>query len=219
MHFTIPAQFEFLTGTTKINFSGSSLKTAYLMHLLNKCSIEFGNERKGFFLNSTVLKQIYGKYYIRYIEYLVHHDFIHKVRNYSTTEHTSNLYALNDKKVSLKHHVIKDYVLEKKLKKSADTNVSMISSLKTNIPPDIRKKLITDVYGVELDYDSALTFLNSLGSISQRKYHMNLSMLNNIKDKNLFFTFDAYGRFHSNFTNLKKEIRNNYLKIDGQELP
>ena len=218
MHVAIPVQFEFLTGTTKITFSGSSLKTAYLIHLLNKCSMEFGNGRNGFFLNSKVLKQIYGKYYKRYINYLIQHDFIHKVRHHSTTEHTSNLYALNAKSLSLKHYIINDYILERKLKKVQSEYISTVSVLRTTIPVDIRQKLVKDVYEVELDYDSALSFLNSMGSISQRKYHMNLSMLNNIKDRNLFFTFDPYGRFHSNFTNLKKEIRNNYLKIDGQEL-
>ena len=43
-------------------------------------------------------------------------------------------------------------------------------------------------------------------------------MINNIAEGNLFFTFDPHGRFHSSFTNLKKEIRNQYLTIDGQKL-
>jgi hypothetical protein len=43
-------------------------------------------------------------------------------------------------------------------------------------------------------------------------------MIENIHDEHFFFTFDPHGRFHNNYTNLKKEIRNTCLKIDGKEL-
>ncbi len=43
-------------------------------------------------------------------------------------------------------------------------------------------------------------------------------MINKIINNDLFFTFDDWGRFHSNFTNLNKEIRTNYLTIDGQPI-
>ena len=218
MHFAIPVQFQFLTGSTKITFSGETLKSINLMHLLNKCSTEYFNEHDEFPLNSTVMKQLYGKNYTLYIEYLIQQNFFHKTRNHSTAQHISNRYTLNSSNLNIFHYLTSDYLLQKKLKQIFKKNLAEIPKAKTTIPIDIRKKLISDLKSITLDYEPAITFLNSLQGISHRKYHLNLSMINNIIGGNLFFTFDPYGRFHNNYTNLKKEIRSNYLKIDGMEL-
>lgn len=218
MTLAIPQQFEFLTGSTKITFSGSTLKTVYLMHFLNKCFIEYSYENKSFNLNSDILRQLYGKHYKWYVDYLMHYKFIRIVKFYSTTSHTSNLFELCNPKLKVKFHIIKNYILKKKLKRMFDKNLSKVSQIETNIPIDIRKKLLSDLKSITLDYDSAINHLNSISGISIRRYQKNLAMLHNIKDDNLFYTFDPHGRFHSNFSNLKKEIRNNHLKIDGQEL-
>lgn len=218
MHFAIPIQFQFLTGSTKITFSGVTLKSINLMHLLNKCSMEYFNEHDEFPLNSTVMKQLYGRNYTLYIDYLIQHDFFHKTNNHSTAHHISNRYTLNFTTLNFFHHNTSDYLLQKKLKLISKKTIAEIPKAKTTIPLDIRKKLISDMKSITLDYGPAITFLNSLQGISQRKYNMNLAMINNINDDNLFFTFDPYGRFHNNFTNLKKEIRSNYLKIDGMEI-
>jgi hypothetical protein len=37
----------------------------------------------------------------------------------------------------------------------------------------------------------------------------------NLGINNIFFKFDEYGRMHTNFTVLKKEIRKNFITIDG----
>ena len=43
----------------------------------------------------------------------------------------------------------------------------------------------------------------------------NLYSVESIKNGNLFFHFDKFARFHTNFTIFKSEIRKNFLTIDG----
>ena len=154
MHFAIPQQFEFLTGSTTILFSGTTLKTIYLMHLLNKCVIEYEHEKQAFFLNSEVLKQLYGKSYKFYPEYLIQNNFIFKKRRYSATSHESNLYSFCAATISILHFRLKDYILEKKLKRLFDKNLKRVPTLDTTIPVDIRKRLLKDLKSVEIDCDS-----------------------------------------------------------------
>jgi len=188
------------------------------MHLLNKCFIEYTHEKVAFFLNSGVLKQLYGKHYKRYIDFFTQNQFFHRIKKHSTTDHTSNLYELNDPNMTVNFHKNENYILKKKLKRIFEKNEHCTTEINTTIPYDIRKKLISDLKSITLDCDAAINYLSTTPAISKRRYQKNLAMLYSIKDDSLFYTFDLYGRFHSNFSNLKKEIRNNYLKIDGQEL-
>jgi hypothetical protein len=89
------------------------------------------------------------------------------------------------------------------------------------IKPDIRKKLVDDLYKVQIDYDKSMSFIENLknsGNIEVNKYYKNIHSIESIKNKSLFFKFDEYGRFHTNFTILKKEIRQKYLKINNEEI-
>ena len=79
---------------------------------------------------------------------------------------------------------------------------------------DIRKKLVNDLKYVSIDSVKSFDYLNKLrkdNEITKEKYFKNYYSVCGIRDNNLYFIFDDYGRVHTNFTVLKKEIRKNNL--------
>jgi len=93
-----------------------------------------------------------------------------------------------------------------------------LDPLKTEspIPIEIRHKLIEDLFSITIDYEQSISFIDEYVKDNPRRYVKNLSMINKIKDQEIFSEFDPYGRFHTNFTNLKSKIRNTCLKIDNE---
>jgi hypothetical protein len=83
---------------------------------------------------------------------------------------------------------------------------------------EIQQKLIEDLQFVTIDLEESIKYIENNIKKNTKKYIKNLSMIHKISDNDLFNSPDEFGRFHSNFTNLKSEIRNNYLKIDGQTI-
>jgi hypothetical protein len=80
----------------------------------------------------------------------------------------------------------------------------------------VKIRLVEDLHHVEIDYPKSIFFLDS----SKQEvdiYQKNRYSVEAIKDKNIFYHFDNYGRLHTNFTILKSFIRKNCLLIDGEE--
>ena len=57
--------------------------------------------------------------------------------------------------------------------------------------------------------------LRDTREISYNKYMKNIISIDNIESNNIFFKFDEYGRMHTNFTILRKYLRQNYITIDN----
>ena len=108
------------------------------------------------------------------------------------------------------------------LKKSKNRYETTISEMKqSSILPSVRSKLVQSLDKIKIDYDGAYSFLNELKTaniIDDSKYKRNQISIENIKDENIYFNFDDYGRFHTNFTILRKEIRNQFLSINNEML-
>ena len=169
---------------------------------------------------SLILRKRYGMYYSYYMNYLIDNGFISLVSDYYVSKKSKtykiNYFDINDT-VRVK---IYDKVLLKKFRRDyLERSITEFNSSPIDI--GIRKKLIDDIYHVSIDYDKSIDYLNDLkdrGLMDTVKFYKNFSSINGIKDKNLFFKFDSHGRFHSNFTVLKKYIRANFLKIDGNDI-
>ena len=133
----------------------------------------------------------------------------------------SSTYLLNSNK--LKSEVILEYKnydqsKNKRLLKFYNDPQNFIGN-NTNIDNEILYPLIENLRRVEIDYHGALEFLHNLdNSDGNIKYLKNLDSIKRIRDNQIYIAPDQYGRIHSNFTVLKKEIRNSYLKIDGQPI-
>jgi hypothetical protein len=216
MTFTLPRRYQNLTKTNKITYKGNNLLTIYLVHLIDYIIREYTYDDLTVPLYSVVMKQIYGNQYSGYVEYLVDTVFIKEVKGYSTVKHTSTLYKLTDDLKGVFIHRKDDYKLKKKLTRYFENHNPIFK--KSPIPMEIRQKLVDDLKSVTIDYERSVKYLEKNLKKNRGRYPKNLSMINKIKNHDIFFSFDNWGRFHSNFTNLNKEIRTKYLTIDGQPL-
>jgi len=228
----IPDKFNYLTKTKTVEHKGINLKTAYLINIIHELILKFYFSNKKYIdyedtmedvkfnLWSIILRRKYGAHYNIYIDYLVDNEFITMVSNYYASK-KAKTYKINHFDLdSIKRVKTNDAILAKKNTREY-LEQSFTSYCKSPIDPKMRKKLLDDLYFISIDYEKALSLLNDMkdkGQIEINKYYKNHTSIDSIKNHYLFFKFDEYGRFHTNFTVLKKEIRQKYLQIDGEEI-
>lgn len=177
-------------------------------------------------ISSTVLVFELGKNYKRYLEYLIEHKFIETDNHYIVGDDLKDgkckCYGIVDRYTSqkiVKYEIKKKSILKKFLEWKEEkfgkiTNDAMMSKLYTML-----QKVTVDIEGVK-------EFLNE--SVKNKKisaYKAKLELLkceriNNKEEdyRSIFLTKDSYGRIHSNFTNISKEIRKRFLYMDGEQL-
>jgi len=222
--FFCPDNFTYLSKTAYIDYNGKQLKTAILLNIMNDIIIKFQLNTDDdydvddyeFNLYSKILLQRYGKFYKNYIDFLVEKSFIKMKSNYYVKK-KARTYVLNwfdiDK---LKRVMVYDNIINKRMNKDYFKN-TLYNDSPINV--DIRKKLVNDLKYVSIDSVKSFDYLNKLrkdNEITKEKYFKNYYSVCGIRDNNLYFIFDDYGRVHTNFTVLKKEIRKNNLKINGE---
>ena len=218
MTLIIPKRFQQLVSRKKIRYKSTNLKTVYLFHLIHHFIYHYAFDKDEVRLSSSVLQENYGMNYLRYIEYLIENGFIIKAGNYSTQHRKSNKYRLIEKLDDVVIYRSNDFVFDKKCRKRLAEKNQKIGAVKSTIPVSIRKKLISDLNSITIDDTESINFIDTTIIDNRRKYLKNLIMITKIKDGDIFWKFDKHGRFHSNFTNLRKGIRNQYLRIDGEPI-
>lgn len=219
----IPNNFLYLTEKKKIIFNGKNLKTDYIINIINDIIIKYmfnDNKETTFNLWSIILKEKYGVNYNYYINYLLENGFMKLFSDYFVNK-KSKTYIIDEHIIdNLTRIKITDKILIKKNQKEYK-NKFITDYSKSPIDKDIQKKLLDDIYHVDIDFKNSIKTLDDLKlnhRITDYKYYRNLFSINNIKNKNLYFISDGYGRIHTNFTILRKEIRKDYLTIDNMEL-
>jgi hypothetical protein len=85
------------------------------------------------------------------------------------------------------------------------------------ISTELRNSLYEDLFKVQIDSEKVNSILEQY-DMNSIQYKKNKLACDYIADKNIFNIWDSYGRFHTNFTTLKKSIRNSCLKIDDQNI-
>lgn len=218
----ISRDFEYLIHQSKIPYNNINLKCSYLINIIHELLIKYyfsNNMDIKFNLSSLILRKKYGEYYNYYINYLCDNGFISLVSNYYVGKKTKS-YKLETK---FMYDIIRcknyDSILLKKSKYRYETTITEAN--KSIIDTNIRHKLINSLNNIKIDYDDAFNYITDLKEknlIDESKYRRNLISIENINENNIYFNFDDYGRFHTNFTILKKEIRNNFLTIDNEML-
>jgi hypothetical protein len=218
----ISKDFQYLTQQVKLQFNGVNLKCSYLINIIHELLIKYyfsNNVDVKFNLSSTILKKKYGEHYNYYIDYLCTNGFMSLVSKYYVGKKT-NTYKLDSKYV---YDVIRwknnDNFLIKKSKNRLETSITELT--KSSIDPDVRIKLVESLSKIKIDYEGALLYLKDLklkNLIDDSKYQKNLISIENININNIYINFDDFGRFHTNFTILKKEIRNEFLTINNEML-
>ena len=220
----IPDKYTYLLKTPKIQYKGINLKTDYLINIIHELILKYYFQKDEilekelkFNIWSTLLKEKYGSKYNYYIDYLVDNHFMIMVSDYYKNQ-KARTYKLNLKSLQfITKCKVTDNILLKKHSKEY-LKKTFLNYTNSPIPLDIREKLVNDLYKVQIDTDGAIDYLNKLKEnrhIEHIKYQKNMISVENLGINNIFFKFDEYGRMHTNFTVLKKEIRKNYISIDG----
>jgi hypothetical protein len=198
-------------------FKEQKLKTAYLVDIIHNLILKYYFKKENLFnLSSIVLKEKYGYRYNYYMDYLISKGILNLVKKHLKGKN-ARVYKLNEKVINGKitRYKNEDSILLKKYKNA----VSLIENqdIQSNtINPDVKRKLVDDLFHVQIEFDKAIFFLDStLQDIDI--YNRNKYSVECINDKHIFYHFDNYGRMHTNFTILKSFIRKNCLLIDGEE--
>jgi hypothetical protein len=221
----IPSKYSYLTKDKKIQYNGVNLKTDYIINIINEVMMKYYFNKEDlidkeihFNMWSSILRKNYGSKYNYYINYLIESDFIYLVSDYYKNK-KARTYKLNiSNALDVKKCRITDKIILKKHTKEF-LQKSFLELNNSPIPINIRRRLVDDLYHIKIDIDSSTNYLKYLKDnklISYNKYIKNTISIDNISNNNIFFKFDEYGRLHTNFTVLKKYIRQNYLTINGE---
>lgn len=196
-------------------YNSTKLKTTYLVDIVHTFIFNklFYNQ-SNLNLSSSILREKYGTHYNYYIEYLLQLDVISKVSNYIVGEKCKT-FTLNKQYYN---NIIRVQNFDKVLiRKNLIQKNKFLESNKININTEIQNLLQEDLLKVSIDYDAAIAFLKTINCSKEAFLKNEMSCLY-IRDKNIFSSWDKFGRFHTNFTTLKKEIRNQYLQINNNPI-
>jgi len=208
----LPTLLEEISKFKTIKYKNGNLKSAYLIDIIHNLLLRYYFKKENSFnLSSLILKEKYGHRYNYYINYLTENNLLILIKNHVKGKN-SRVYKLNDNiiKEEIKRYKNCDNILLKKSKTFIDTEE------RSNILPEIKAKLIKDLYFVEIDFQKSIFYLDSTNPEND-VYNKNKYIVESIHGNHIFYHFDAYGRMHTNFTILKSYIRKNCLLIGGEE--
>ncbi len=203
----------------------------YLADLFNHIYCHYLKEEKDdsiyITLSSAILERKYGKQYTLLVKYLENNSFISLFRNHLNTlsEKRCRLYKIN-RGIVTKHKNIRytnyggnswDGVPKLiRLYQNAEPYTSKI------IYKKVQEKLLSNLKAITIDYPSAIQELEKSYDLTNedenKKYQKNVIAVENINNNQIYFTFDKYGRVHTNLTTLKKEIRQKHILIENQPI-
>jgi len=207
----LPNVLDSISKLKYIKYQNSNLKSAYLIDIVHNLILRYYFKKENSFnLSSLILKEKYGFKYNYYINYLVSCNIISMIKKHLKGKN-SRIYKLNEDilKSEIKRYKNYDKFLLKKSKLFIDND-------KDHILPDVKNKLIEDLFSVNIDFQKSIFYLDSTNQ-NIDIYNKNKYSVECIKDNHIFYHFDSYGRLHTNFTILKSYIRKNCLLINGEE--
>lgn len=171
-------------------------------------------------LNSRIMLGKYGRHYTAYIDYLIENKYIKLSRNYHSNKRSKTYELILKPNESLNVEVYKNYdsSKHKRLLKYYNEEVNLIPQ-NIRIEESVFRQTIDNLHHVSIDERKAITILKTIYSNeNSNKYYRNNYCIKTISNKQIYIVADDYGRIHTNFTVLKKEIRNDSLMIDGEEI-
>ena len=214
----LPVSLDEISKSKNFTYKGQKLKSAYLIDIIHNLILKYYFKKDNKFnLMASILKEKYGYLYNYYMDFLIENGVLVLLAKHQKGKR-SRVYAINE--YILRGKIIRynnfDRVLLKKYKsKVAQVEENDIES--SLIENDIKKKLVDDLFFIDIDFSRSIFYLDSLKSNDIDIYNRNKYSVECINDKHIFYHFDNYGRMHTNFTILKAFIRKNCLLIDGEE--
>jgi hypothetical protein len=212
----LPKRLEHISTDKHIYWKDDKLKVSYIVDILHNLILKYYFTKENYFnLSSLILRSKYGYLYSRYMNFLVENNYLHMVSNYCVNKKTKS-YVIDSSILSSlleDRYKNQDVTLLKKYNKSIENNRNTIIS---KIDPHIRGKLVSDLYNISVIDNKAIYFLDKLKDDID-SFNRNSYSVQSIQNEDIFYHFDDHGRFHTNFTILKSEIRKNCLLINNEE--
>ena len=212
----LPESIKDITTEKSVFYNGKKLKPSFIIDIIHNLLLRYYFRKENAFpLSSTILKEKYGYLYNYYMDYLVSKNILHIIKEYKIGKNTRT-YRFDD---SILEETILRYKndnqsLLKKYKKAVSA-IDNNDILKNSIYPEIKQKLVSDLFTTSIEFDKALYYLNN--TIQDKdSYNKNKYSVESIHDRHIFYHFDCYGRLHTNFTILKSFIRKNCLLIKNK---
>ncbi len=214
----LPQSLENISKDKNFTYKDQKLKSSYLIDIVHNLILKYYFKKENRFnLLATILKEKYGHLYNYYMDFLVDNGVIILLRNHQKGK-TARVYAINE--YILRGRIIRYNNHDSTLLKKYKNKVSQVEEKgleNSLIDNDIKSKLVNDLFGVEIQFDKSIFYLDNVKENDTDIYNRNRYSVECINDKHIFYHFDSYGRFHTNFTILKSFIRKNCLLIDGGE--
>lgn len=234
----VPHNLEHLTKNikTELGFKDKTkkyLKNLYLLdiisNLLSKKNKKDKNrknkndnvKRDGFRLSSEILRKKYGTHYNFYIDYLINNEILLLIEK-ERKGIRSRKYKINpeiDPFFYRQFRVYDEFFIKKKEK--INKTITELSKNVSIIEDDIKKIIEENLYSIEIKGNEARKYIEILlekGILEHEQYISAFLSIEAIENNNQRCSFDKFGRVHTNYTNLKKEIRRNFITIDGLEI-
>lgn len=205
-----------------IEYKNKKLKCIYILDIIGNMMAKYHLGKKDkVCLSSEILRRKYGTYYNYLIDYLLDEGIL-VLEKHHISGKRSKMYRLNTHHLHspYKHYKCYDDLFIKKNKQSQDY-VTEKQGVNSIIAEEIRKSLNEDLYDVTLDIEGAKKYLLRLlesGEINKEKYDSNINTIEVIDTGDRYAIYDKYGRMHTNFTTLKKGIREKFLRISGKKV-
>lgn len=199
------------------------LKNDYLCDLFHHIHTSFlyyqkdqTNKERHFQLCAKQLIKKYGIDYAFYLQYLMEVPYIRLVRNYTKGSHC-NTYKF----LYWKLNSVQMVQYQNKDSKMIDNYKRLLySSRESSIYTKRLMNTVKDnLQSVTIEKEEAVQFLKALyPDQNDGKYYKNYISILNIGENEPYLISDEHGRIHTNFTVLKKEIRNQFIRIDGEPI-
>lgn len=175
-------------------------------------------------IDSRILRAEIGKDYKKYINWLLNNKFIISDFHYVPSKLNKGLakcicYGYSDSFLNKKLDV---YKITKRslIKRDIIWKFSKLRKKEVVEKDEILLKLEKYLSNLQFDYNAAISKLDEMlmnGKINIKKYNIQKERCDVIKEKKFYLIRCKYGRIHTNFTNLMKELRV-YVKNDNCEL-
>ena len=212
----LPKTIQDITNDTHFFHNGKKLKSSYVIDIVHNLILRYYFKKENSFnLSSIILKEKYGYQYNYYMDFLVKSRVIFISKEY-LQGNNARIYRLypNIIEEQILRFKNEDKTLLKKYKKAVSA-IDNTDIVKNSILPEIKQKIVSDLFNVEIDIEKAVYYLNHTKQDIDC-YNKNKYSVESIHDKHIFYHFDSYGRVHTNFTILKSFIRKNCLLINGE---
>jgi hypothetical protein len=207
---------------------GSSLKLDKFLWILSK--IDYITDKDPYVfkdlpmvpISSVILRHEIGERYKEYLDILLSLKIIDTDNFYVTPNNGGKYskckcYGFTSK--FNKRSLVPYYINNKALIKKKDAWLA--KQRKNIIKEESTNSLYNKLKNVSIDIKSAEHYLRnklSNGEISEREFHLEWLKCNRINDKDFYITKDDYGRIHTNLTSISKYIRDNFIKINDQDI-